>query len=100
MSRSGSRDRIATCSIRSMSRLNPGFRVSIPDLRKESPSFCSRRKRAAIRSYLERSRSMSAYVPAVSPSARDGGDVWMSLPGTWCDSARRKSKICAMCVPW
>lgn len=41
MSKSGSFDARATCSMRSMSRLNVSLLVSMPDFRNESPSRCS-----------------------------------------------------------
>jgi len=50
---------MATCSMRSIRRLKVGLAVSIPPFRNEIPSLSSRRKRDAIRSYLERSRSMT-----------------------------------------
>jgi hypothetical protein len=58
ISKSGAREAIATFSMRSMILLNAAFRVAMPDFKNSRLSLCSLRKRDAMRSYFDRSRSM------------------------------------------
>jgi hypothetical protein len=58
MSSMGSLEAIATCSISSIIRLKAALRVAMPLFKKLRASRCSSAKRAASRSYRERSRSM------------------------------------------
>jgi len=99
MSRIGADEAIATRSMRSISALKRALRVAMPAFRKDSASCCSTRKREAMRSYLDRSRSMIEYepTPGVSPPAR--GDVWISRAGRSRASVSRNRQICATCVP-
>jgi hypothetical protein len=59
MSSSGALDSAATCSTRSIIRLNASLRVAMPDFRKDAACAFSAAKRVAILSYRERSRSMT-----------------------------------------
>jgi hypothetical protein len=81
VSRIGALELEATCSIRSISRLNAGLRVSMPDLRIDAASCGSRANREAERSYLDRSRSMMLNIPGSAERRRLGGEVWISSAG-------------------